>query len=86
MRVQPRSQIQNSKKDFNYSILEDVASEVAAALGNSPESNPLIVVISTVLPGTMRDRVIPKLRKVRDEVRFCYNPYFIAMGTTIPDF
>ena len=78
--------VPDSKKDFNYSILEDVASEVAAALGNSPESNPLIVVISTVLPGTMRDRVIPKLRKVRDEVRFCYNPYFIAMGTTIPDF
>ena len=78
--------VPDSKADFNYSILEKVVTDVSQSLDKFSESNPLIVVISTVLPGTMRDKVIPKLSYVRENVRFCYNPYFIAMGTTIPDF
>jgi UDPglucose 6-dehydrogenase len=41
------------------------------------------IVISTVLPGTMRKLVLPKLS---NHIKLCYNPFFIAMGTTIPDF
>jgi UDPglucose 6-dehydrogenase len=78
--------VPDSKADFNYSILEKVVTDVSQSLYKFSESNPLIVVISTVLPGTMRDKIIPKLSYVRENVRFCYNPYFIAMGTTIPDF
>jgi UDPglucose 6-dehydrogenase len=78
--------VPNSKVDFDYSILESVVSNLCESLSRLPNHNPLIVVISTVLPGTMKARVIPKLAKVRNKVRFCYNPYFIAMGTTIPDF
>ena len=78
--------VPDSKADFNYSILEKVVTDVSRSLEKFSESNPLIVVISTVLPGTMRDKVIPKLSSVRENIRFCYNPYFIAMGTTIPDF
>ena len=78
--------VPDSKADFNYSILEKVVTDVSESLEKFSESNPLIVVISTVLPGTMRDKIIPKLSYVRENVRFCYNPYFIAMGTTIPDF
>jgi UDPglucose 6-dehydrogenase len=78
--------VPDSKIDFDYSILESVVSSVSTSLLRNSSANPLIVVISTVLPGTMKNRVIPKLRKVRDKIRFCYNPYFIAMGTTIPDF
>lgn len=75
-----------SKMDFDYSILESAIKEVSAALKKNANVNPLVVVISTVLPGTMRKVVIPHLASQREEVRFCYNPYFIAMGTTIPDF
>lgn len=78
--------VPNSKMDFDYSILESVAKEISVSLEKNPQINPLIVVISTVLPGTMKDKVIPYLASQRDVVRFCYNPYFIAMGTTIPDF
>lgn len=78
--------VPNSKMDFDYSILESVAKEISTSLEKNPQINPLIVVISTVLPGTMKDKVIPYLASQRNKVRFCYNPYFIAMGTTIPDF
>lgn len=73
------------KMDFDYSILCNVVDELADALSKT-SNNPLIVVISTVLPGTMRKYVLPKLNKVRSDIKFCYNPYFIAMGTTISDF
>ena len=78
--------VPDSKMDFDYSILESAIKEVAAALKKNAKVNPLVVVISTVLPGTMRKVVIPHLASQREEVRFCYNQYFIAMGTTIQDF
>jgi UDPglucose 6-dehydrogenase len=43
----------------------------------------VVVIISTVLPGTVRSRILPLLNPL---VKLCYNPYFIAMGTVIPDF
>lgn len=42
-----------------------------------------VVVISTVLPGTMTSRIKPLLN---DNVQLCYNPFFIAMGTAMRDF
>ena len=57
-------------KDFNYSIVESVLDEV-----NKYVDNQLIVLISTVLPGTTRERFTPM------KGRFVYNPYLIAMGT-----
>jgi UDPglucose 6-dehydrogenase len=42
-----------------------------------------VVVISTVLPGTMRKHIFPLLN---ERVQICYNPFFIAMGTTMQDF
>jgi UDPglucose 6-dehydrogenase len=72
--------------DFDYSYLVSAISGIAKGLRNNPNKNPLIVVISTVLPGTMREKVIPILEDARRDFRFAYNPYFIAMGTTIFDF
>jgi len=62
-----------SNKDFDYTIVRDVLKEIDAWA--SPEQ--LIVLISTVLPGTVR-------RELRDCItvpRFIYNPYLIAMGS-----
>jgi UDPglucose 6-dehydrogenase len=75
----------DTRKDFDYSFLIDVVTEIAKVLG-SIEKKVTIVVISTVLPGTMRTHVLPILSSVRDKVNFCYNPFFIAMGQTIQDF
>jgi len=81
-----RTPVPASRKDFNYSYLIDVAEEIKQALSKLPDKNPLVVVISTVLPGTMRTNIIPVLKSVRKNIRFAYNPFFIAMGTTVNDF
>lgn len=60
-------------KDFDYSVVKDVLSQIDAWA--SPEQ--LVVLISTVLPGTVRR----ELRPCISNARFIYNPYLIAMGS-----
>ena len=67
----PTSHLPN--KDFDYSVVKDVLRQVNAVATPSQ----LIVLISTVLPGTVRSELIPILTNAR----FVYNPYLIAMGT-----
>ena len=43
----------------------------------------VVIIIPTVLPGTIRRDIKPLLNQY---VKLCYNPFFIAMGTTIKDF
>ena len=64
-------------KDFDYSIVESVIEEVSHFV----TKDQLVVLISTVLPGTIR-RI---LSKYTDQMRFVYNPYLIAMGTVEHD-
>src|SRR4029079_8006110 len=42
-----------------------------------------VAVVSTVLPGTMRRSVMPVASPL---LGLCYNPSFVAMGTTMRDF
>lgn len=79
------SPLPNNRKDFDYSFLTQVASEIAIGLKET-KNNPLISIISTVLPGTMHNKILPILTDTNPDLRFAYNPYFIAMGTTIFDF
>jgi UDPglucose 6-dehydrogenase len=60
-------------KDFDYSIVQQVLSEI------NPHVNKdqLVVLISTVLPGTVRTHLEPLITNAR----FIYNPYLIAMGS-----
>ena len=67
----PTSHLPN--KDFNYQIVKDVLTEV----NKHVNKNQLIVLISTVLPGTIRREFIDLI----PNGRFIYNPYLIAMGT-----
>lgn len=78
--------VPNETKDFDYRYLNQVIDSLVSVLNDNPQKFLDIVVISTVLPGTMRKHVIPKLEQFGRRVNFFYNPYFIAMGTTIPDF
>jgi len=64
-------------KDFDYSIVKNVLKE----LHQITTPNQLIVLISTVLPGTIRNQLIQLL----PDRRFIYNPYLIAMGTIKED-
>jgi len=67
----PTSHLPN--KDFDYTVVKNVLREVNAVATPSQ----LIVLISTVLPGTVRSQLQPLLTNAR----FVYNPYLIAMGT-----
>lgn len=60
-------------KDFNYQIVKDVLTEV----NKHVNKEQLVVLISTVLPGTIRREFIDLI----PNGRFIYNPYLIAMGT-----
>lgn len=67
----PTSHLPN--KDFDYSIVKEVLTEV----NKHTSKEQLVVLISTVLPGTIRREFI----HLCDNFRFIYNPYLIAMGT-----
>ena len=65
-------------KDFDYTIVKDILTEV----NKWANKNQLVVLISTVLPGTTRRELEPLITNSR----FIYNPYLIAMGTVGWDF
>lgn len=60
-------------KDFRYDIVIDVITEANRYMN----PNQLLVLISTVLPGTTRSKFIHCVTNTR----FVYNPYLIAMGS-----
>jgi len=68
---QPTSHLPN--KDFDYTIVTEILEEV----NKWANPNQLVVLISTVLPGTVRRYLKPCITNAR----FIYNPYLIAMGT-----
>jgi UDPglucose 6-dehydrogenase len=72
---QPTSHLE--PKDFDYSIVKDILND----LNQYTTKEQLVVLISTVLPGTTRREFIPLVKNYR----FIYNPYLIAMGTVKED-
>jgi UDPglucose 6-dehydrogenase len=60
-------------KDFDYSIVQQVLAEINQYVNQTQ----LVVLISTVLPGTVRLHLQPCITNAR----FIYNPYLIAMGS-----
>jgi UDPglucose 6-dehydrogenase len=78
--------VQNEVQDFDYSYIIKCNQEIKNILDKHTNKKINIVVISTMLPGTMRDNILPIYADIRDRVDVFYNPYFIAMGTTIEDF
>jgi UDPglucose 6-dehydrogenase len=59
--------------DFRYDIVENVLKQVNCWA----RPNQLVVLISTVLPGTVRGQLVKHITNAR----FIYNPYLIAMGS-----
>ena len=72
---QPTSHLE--PKDFDYTIVENTLKE----LDKHCTKDQLVILISTVLPGTIRKRFIPLI----NNFRFIYNPYLIATGTVKED-
>jgi len=72
---QPTSHLE--PKDFNYGIVKSILEEI----NQYTTKEQLVILISTVLPGTIRREFIPLVKNYR----FIYNPYLIAMGTVKED-
>lgn len=76
------SRIPEERIDFDYSFLKSSMKSLSDSIQKNGEEK-IVVIISTVLPGTFDGEIKPLLNKY---VKICYNPFFIAMGTTINDF
>lgn len=75
--------VPRSRADFDYHYLIDGIKAISKVLDQEIKESRIVVIISTVLPGTINEQVRPWLS---EHIQLCYNPYFIAMGTTIPDY
>ena len=64
-------------KDFNYDSVKKVLTKCNKHMGVTQS----LVLISTVLPGTIRRELAPLVTNVK----LLYNPYLIAMGTVAED-
>ena len=80
------TKLPRERADFDYSYLKDACKQLSAGSAvryAHTGKRTTIVVVSTVLPGTMEREIVPHLAETVDLV---YNPSFIAMGTTIRDY
>jgi len=68
---------QKEVKDFNYDAVKKVLQKCNRHMGVTQS----LVLISTVLPGTIRRELAPLVTNVK----LLYNPYLIAMGTVADD-
>ena len=64
-------------KDFNYDAVKDTLKR----LNDICDAQQTVVLISTVLPGTIRRELAP----IMTNTGLVYNPYLIAMGTVADD-
>ena len=76
------TRIPKERADFDYKYLKEGIMNLSEEIEKNHEDK-IVVIISTVLPGTIRREIKPILGK---HTKLCYNPFFIAMGTTIDDF
>src|SRR3989344_6713022 len=76
------TRVPDERIDFNYDHLAKGIAQLSRAIEENGEDR-IVVIISTVLPGTLKSRIFPVINR---HVKLCYNPFFIAMGTTMRDF
>jgi len=79
---------QNGNLDLKY--LEKVCEEIGAVL-KTKEKRHIVVIRSTMLPGTIRETVIPTLEKASGKTAgvdfgVCNNPEFLREGSAVRDF
>lgn len=73
------NKLPEDNKDFDYTHLISCVTE----LNKLVTQDKIVVLISTVLPGTIEREILPL---ISSHIKFCYNPFFIAMGTVAKDF
>lgn len=76
------TRLPETREDFDYTALKSGIKNLAEEI-QSNGKDKTVIIISTVLPGTIERDIRPLLNR---HVKLCYNPFFIAMGTTMRDF
>jgi len=76
--------------DIELKYIRRVCEEIGAAMRHH-QGAPAVVIRSTMLPGTMREVVIPTLeacsgRRAGVEFGVCINPEFLREGTSVHDY
>ena len=79
-----------SNGDIELKYVRRVCEQIGAALRSHPGA-PVVAIRSTLLPGTMREVVIPTLeacsgRRAGLEFGVCINPEFLREGTAVRDY
>lgn len=80
----------NANGSLNLTYVKRVCQEIGAALENK-RARHIVVIRSTMLPGTIEDVVVPALevysgRKAGRDFGVCINPEFLREGTAVKDF
>ena len=75
------TRLPENRIDFDYSYLINSIKSLSLEAQKVDRDIPIII-ISTVLPGTIRREIVPLLSL---NLKLCYNPYFIAMGSVAYD-
>ena len=79
-----------SNGNLDLSYIRRVCEEIGGALRRKP-SHHVVVLRSTIIPGTMADIVIPILEEFSQKTAgvdfgVCYNPEFLREGSSVKDF
>ena len=80
----------NANGSLDLSYVKHVCKEIGAALKSKTDRH-VVVIRSTMLPGTIQDTVVPTLeeasgKKVGEGFGVCINPEFLREGTSLKDF
>ena len=76
------TELPQDRVDFDYTFLKNASLELSEEI-KKQNLEKTVIIISTVLPGTIAREIKPLLN---NKVKLCYNPFFIAMGTTMHDY
>ena len=78
------TRLPDERVDFDYTYLKKGIKDLSEEIWHQ-QSKKVVIIISTVLPGTIRREIKPIIES-NPYFKLCYNPFFIAMGTTMRDF
>ena len=78
------TRLPDERVDFDYTYLKKGIKDLSEEIYYQ-QSKKVVIIISTVLPGTIRREIKPII-ETNPYFKLCYNPFFIAMGTTMRDF
>ncbi len=81
-RFEGSTRLPRETRDFDYGPLKKGIAQISAAI-EALGRHRVVLLVSTVLPGTIRREIKPLLGP---HTRLCYNPAFVAMGNAIRDF